>query len=170
MSREESKRLLILMGCLMIVNVINVLIIPMMPIYGLNFLLSAIPYGYLLCRFTNAAPRKGLIFTITMVASLIYLPFSFQMFGVTLLAGFLAEMAYMWAQRKKAELDCKISLVTTFNTMQYPLFILWAMLASQGEATGLMSDVTVAMLMFIAVHVLGFMGVKLSLKDKAEWH
>ena len=54
--------------------------------------------------------------------------------------------------------------------MLYPLLILWELLATEGESTIMMDNFTLSVVFFVAVHVLGFVGIKLSLKEKAEFH
>lgn len=170
MKREESKRILKLVAMLIVVHGASTLLMPILPIYGLNTLITALPYGYLLCEYMDDSPRMGMLFTVILLSALPVLALSLRMFGVFLLAGFCGELAYMFAQRKKEAIDCKISLITTFNTLLYPLLILWEMLATEGASSIMMTDFTIAIVLFVVVHVLGFVGIKLSLKEKAEWH
>lgn len=170
MTKEDSKRALKLMAAMAVVNIISCFLLWRTSIYGLNVLITALPYGWLLCEFLDEKPRQGMLLTVVLVSCLAALPFSLRMAGVLLLAGFCGEFAYMYAKRKKPDQECKVSLITTFNTMIYPLLILWELLASQGEADFMMKDFTTALILFVLIHLLGFAGVRLSLKDKAEFH
>ncbi len=168
MKREESIRILKLCGWMMLVNGISAGLMKIVPVYGMNTLVSALPYGFLLCEFLNEKPRKGMLGTVVLLSSLIVLPFSGRLFGTLLLAAFCAEVFYSFVQRKKSEQKSKVALITTFNTLLYPLLLLWELLATQGESTMMMTDFTVSLLIFVATHSLGFVGVRMSLKEKAE--
>ena len=170
MKREESIKFVKTAAIMGILHVISALLMDVLPMYGMNVVITSVPYCWLLCEFLGEKPREGMLLTVVLISALLVFPISFRMAGILVISALGAEVTYMFALKKKEIQECKVSLITTFNTMLYPLLILWELLATEGESTIMMDNFTLSVVFFVAVHVLGFVGIKLSLKEKAEFH
>lgn len=169
MNKEESKKTVKLMGIMGIINIISCLILKWCPIYGLNALIMALPNCFVLYHFLDDKPRQGMLLAVVLISSCFALPLSLRMGCIGILAAVVSELFYGFSKDKKSDQRNKVSLITTFNTLIYPGLLLWELLATQGESTIMMIDFTSALLIFTFSHILGFVGVKLCLKDKAEY-
>lgn len=169
MDKNESAKTVKLMGMMGILNIISCLILRGCPIYALNALIMALPNCYVLYRFLEEKPRQGMLLTVILISACFALPISLRMACILVLAAIVSELFYGFSKDKKSDQRNKVGLITTFNTMIYPGLLLWELLATQGESVIMMTDFTLTLLIFVFSHILGFVGVKLCLKDKAEY-
>lgn len=169
MNRTESKQTVKLMGMMGVLNILSCILLKWCPIYGLNALIMALPNCFVLYHFLDEKPRQGMLMAVILISALFALPLSFRMACILLLAALVSELFYGFSKEKKSDQRNKVGLITTFNTMIYPGLLLWELLVTEGETTIMMTNFTVTLLIFTFSHVLGFVGVKLCLKDKAEY-
>ena len=169
MKKEDSIKTVTLMGILAVLNIASGLLYRFVPIYGLNALIMALPVCFVLCHYLDDQPRQGMLLTVVLISALFVMPFSARVGFVLILAALVSELFYGFTKDKKSDQRNKVGLITTFNTMIYPGLLLWELLATQGESTIMMTNFTLALLIFTFSHVLGFVGVRLALKDKVEY-
>ena len=169
MKKEDSIKTVKLMGMVGILSIVSALLLEFVPIYGINALITALPLCWVLCTYLDEKPRQGMLITVVLPASLLIMPLSLRMGCILLLAALVSELFYGFSKDKKSDQRNKVSLITTFNTMIYPGLLLWELLATQGESTIMMTDFTLALMIFTITHILGFVGVRIALKDKVEY-